>query len=65
MLVCFAAKMASLKFLTISVILASMLGLVICWYAFVIEMSKELDDKYEAMCDISEHMSCSKVLTSP
>ncbi|KAF4529393.1 hypothetical protein B566_EDAN003484 [Ephemera danica] len=56
--------MATLKCLTISIITTVMVGLVLCWYAFVVEMTKELDEKYEALCDISEHMSCSRVFMS-
>ncbi|KAF4514165.1 UNVERIFIED_CONTAM: hypothetical protein B566_EDAN019262 [Ephemera danica] len=57
-------SMATLKCLTISIITTVMVGLVLCWYAFVVEMTKELDEKYEALCDISEHMSCSRVFMS-
>ncbi|PSN36255.1 Vitamin K epoxide reductase complex subunit 1-like protein 1 [Blattella germanica] len=42
-----------------------LVGLALSYYAYVVETSKEHDEKYEAMCDISEHMSCSKAFTSP
>lgn len=40
-------------------------GMGLSYYAYVVEMTKEHDDNYVAMCDISEHMSCSKVFMSP
>lgn len=39
-------------------------GMGLSYYAYVVETSKEHDDNYVAMCDISEHMSCSKVFMS-
>ena len=39
-------------------------GMGLSYYAYVVEMTKEHDDNYVAMCDISEHMSCSKVFMS-
>jgi vitamin-K-epoxide reductase (warfarin-sensitive) len=39
-------------------------GLGVSYYAYVVEMTKEHDANYVAMCDISEHMSCSKVFMS-
>jgi vitamin-K-epoxide reductase (warfarin-sensitive) len=35
------------------------------YYAYVVETTKERDETYVAMCDISEHMSCSKAFMSP
>ncbi|KAJ9579478.1 hypothetical protein L9F63_024415 [Diploptera punctata] len=42
-----------------------LIGLILSYYAYVVETNKEHDEKYEAMCDISEHMSCSKAFMSP
>ena len=39
-------------------------GLVLSGYALFVEHQKEKDDSYTAMCDINEHVSCSKVFTS-
>jgi len=40
-------------------------GMGLSYYSYVVEMAKEHDDKYVAMCDINEHMSCSKAFMSP
>ena len=40
-------------------------GMGLSYYAYVVETTKEHDENYFAMCDISEHMSCSKVFMSP
>jgi len=45
-------------------VLLCMLGCVVCFYALTVEFHKEANPDYEAMCDISEAMSCTKVLTS-
>lgn len=39
-------------------------GLALSCYAFYVETKKEYDDSYVAMCDINEHMSCTKVFSS-
>ncbi|XP_061444351.1 vitamin K epoxide reductase complex subunit 1 [Rhineura floridana] len=39
-------------------------GLVLSVYAFHVETSKERDAAYQAMCDISAAVSCSRVFTS-
>lgn len=39
-------------------------GILICIYALHVEHSKESNKEYRALCDISEYMSCSNVLTS-
>ncbi|XP_064460339.1 vitamin K epoxide reductase complex subunit 1-like [Ornithodoros turicata] len=39
-------------------------GVVLSIYAYHVETQKERDSQYVAMCDVSAHMSCSKVFTS-
>lgn len=41
-----------------------MLGSILSAYALLVELSAELHPDQPAMCDLSEHMSCSRVLTS-
>ncbi|XP_073471206.1 vitamin K epoxide reductase complex subunit 1-like protein 1 isoform X2 [Aquarana catesbeiana] len=40
------------------------LGIVLALYAFHVEREKERDPGYQAMCDISEWVRCSSVLSS-
>ncbi|CAI9590469.1 unnamed protein product [Staurois parvus] len=40
------------------------LGIVLALYAFHVEREKERDPGYQAMCDISERVRCSSVLSS-
>ncbi|KAF7705021.1 vitamin K epoxide reductase complex subunit 1 [Silurus meridionalis] len=40
------------------------LGLILSVYALHVELSKENDPNYRAMCDLAESVSCSKVFTS-
>ena len=39
-------------------------GVVISGYSLHVELQHEKNPLYRAACDFSEHMSCSKVLTS-
>uniref|UniRef100_T1J6K7 vitamin-K-epoxide reductase (warfarin-sensitive) n=1 Tax=Strigamia maritima TaxID=126957 RepID=T1J6K7_STRMM len=41
-----------------------MLGLSLSFYAYYVEVQKTRNKKYTAFCDISEHVSCSKVFNS-
>uniref|UniRef100_A0A3Q2CGR8 vitamin-K-epoxide reductase (warfarin-sensitive) n=1 Tax=Cyprinodon variegatus TaxID=28743 RepID=A0A3Q2CGR8_CYPVA len=41
-----------------------LLGLVLSVYALHVELSRERDPDYRAMCDLGESVSCSKVFTS-
>lgn len=42
----------------------STIGLALSLYAVYVEMKKQADSSFEAVCDISETMSCSKVFLS-
>ncbi|XP_012539690.1 vitamin K epoxide reductase complex subunit 1-like protein 1 [Monomorium pharaonis] len=50
-----------LRKLNVGILSACVIGLGLSYYAYVVETEKENDDTYEAMCDISEHISCTKV----
>ncbi|XP_078046072.1 vitamin-K epoxide reductase isoform X1 [Augochlora pura] len=39
-------------------------GIALSYYGYVVETAKEENDSYEAMCDISEHISCTKAFMS-
>lgn len=39
-------------------------ALAISCYALYVELAKENDENFEALCDINPQMSCSAVLTS-
>lgn len=47
-----------------ALVLLCLLGFAVCIYALNVEFHVEANPEYEAMCDINEKMSCSKVLTS-
>ncbi|RZF36366.1 hypothetical protein LSTR_LSTR010407 [Laodelphax striatellus] len=40
------------------------IGFLLSYYAYNVEVSFEEDSNYVAMCDISEHMSCTKAFSS-
>ena len=40
------------------------LGIALSCYALYVEIKKEQDDSYVAMCDFNEKMSCTKVFSS-
>lgn len=48
----------------ISVNILCFIGITLSLYAFYVETRKDQDPNYRAACDISERMSCSRVLTS-
>lgn len=56
--------MVSLRILNYFLTLSCLIGLGLSIYAYIVELSAEMDKNYEAMCDISEHMSCTKAFTS-
>ncbi|XP_058477768.1 vitamin K epoxide reductase complex subunit 1 [Solea solea] len=45
-------------------IVLCVVGLVLSVYALHVELSREADPDYRAMCDLGESVSCSKVFTS-
>ncbi|XP_055914678.1 vitamin K epoxide reductase complex subunit 1-like protein 1 [Eupeodes corollae] len=49
---------------TIGMILTCLIGLALAGYATYVEIQVEKDDEYQAMCDISEKISCTKVFAS-
>ncbi|XP_070169960.1 vitamin K epoxide reductase complex subunit 1-like protein 1 isoform X1 [Polyergus mexicanus] len=62
----FLSKMSAtgncaLRKINAGILSACIIGLGLSYYAYVVETKKEQDDSYEAMCDISEHISCTKV----
>jgi uncharacterized membrane protein len=44
--------------------LSCLVGVLLSAYALLVEVKAEHDSKYEALCDISEHVSCTKVFMS-
>lgn len=47
-----------------SIVAAAIAGIFVSTYALYVEMAAEIRPGYKALCDISEHASCSRVLTS-
>lgn len=47
-----------------ALVLLCLFGYAVCIYALSVEFHVEANPEYEALCDINEKMSCSKVLTS-
>ena len=50
--------------LKLSRFLICVVGIALSVYALHVEVSKSHNKEYKALCDISEHMSCSKVFSS-
>lgn len=47
-----------------SILILCIFGILLSCYAYYVKIRKEKDSSYQAMCDISEHMSCTAVLSS-
>lgn len=45
-------------------ILSCLIGALLSYYAYTVEVKAEADHSYQAMCDISEHISCTKAFSS-
>lgn len=54
----------SIRKITTGLILMCFIGTLLSYYAYIVETMKEKEESYEAMCDINEYMSCTRVLTS-
>ncbi|XP_043594219.1 vitamin K epoxide reductase complex subunit 1-like protein 1 [Bombus pyrosoma] len=54
----------SIRKLNTGIITACIVGFAISYYAYYVELAKEEDNSYEAVCDISEHVSCTKAFSS-
>lgn len=56
--------MVSIKLLNYGLTLSCLLGLGLSIYTYVVELAIEQNENYVAMCDINEHMSCTKAFKS-
>ncbi|XP_011632153.1 vitamin K epoxide reductase complex subunit 1-like protein 1 [Pogonomyrmex barbatus] len=45
----------------VGIVFACAIGLGLSYYAYAVETKREQDDSYTPLCDISEHISCTKV----
>lgn len=52
------------KLLNYSLVFLCLLGLGLSIYSYIVELEIEQDENYKAMCDINEHMSCTKAFKS-
>ncbi|XP_013145266.1 PREDICTED: vitamin K epoxide reductase complex subunit 1-like protein 1 [Papilio polytes] len=46
------------------IIATALVGILVSTYALYVEMAAEARPGYQALCDLSEHASCTRVLTS-
>lgn len=54
----------SIEALNAKIVLFSVVGLGLSVYALIVESKIETDANYEAMCDINDHISCTKAFSS-
>lgn len=54
----------SVKKLSAFIAVTSIIGLALSLYSYYLVIALEEDDEYEALCDISEQISCTKVIQS-
>lgn len=54
----------SIQKLNAGIITTCIVGFAVSYYAYYVELAKEEDNLYEAVCDISEHVSCTKAFSS-
>ncbi|XP_064613124.1 vitamin K epoxide reductase complex subunit 1-like protein 1 [Liolophura sinensis] len=59
-----ASRAVKIQRVKICFLLLCAIGIFASLYAYHVEVSKERDGSYKAMCDISAYISCSKVFTS-
>lgn len=56
--------MAGLTGVNACLVLLCAAGVGVSYYAYFVENNVEHNEKYEAMCDVNEHISCTKVFAS-
>lgn len=56
--------MAKIQLLNTLLTISSFVGLGLSIYAYIVELAAQNNKNYVATCDINEHISCSKVVTS-
>ncbi|KAH0955839.1 hypothetical protein HN011_005554 [Eciton burchellii] len=54
----------NLRKYNVRIVSACVIGIALSYYAYAVKTNKEQDDSYEALCDISENISCTKVFMS-
>lgn len=59
-----APNAKQLQYINFSTTTACFIGFSLSLYSLLIELNLENDPNYQAMCDISEHMSCTKAFGS-
>ena len=60
----YQSLLIKLRRIEISISTLCIVGILVCLYALKVELYKEKDNSYKALCDFNEWISCSKVFTS-